>query len=277
MRVCGVLTAAIHPMPSPASSPPPSTSPDATLSDSEEDETWALELEEELFANDTEDANATADERKAEAQAATTPRSTTKRRKVSMANELPQEVLVQICSFTPVGRVSKAWSLAMSTIARRKFLARLTDNLTPFTSNATCVAQEIESALFTAYGQMYNLPKSYGQKARQLLFNLKDARNSALRERLFSGELPAAALVRMSASNMANPQLVRQREQWIKKRTHEVTRDTRAHEGFTQSDMFECRSCGSHRTCYRQWRRKAIVDRVRVIVLCLDCPYRWEL
>jgi DNA-directed RNA polymerase subunit M/transcription elongation factor TFIIS len=81
----------------------------------------------------------------------------------------------------------------------------------------------------------------------------------------------------MSASDMANPQLVQQRQQWIKKRTHEVMRDTRVLDGFTQTDLFECRSCGSHRTCYRQWRRKAIVDRTRVIVICRDCPSRWEL
>lgn len=110
-----------------------------------------------------------------------------------------------------------------------------------------------------------------------MLFNLKDTRNAALRERLLSGELPAAALVRMSAADMANPQLVRQRKEWIKKRTHEVMRDARELDGFMECDLFECRSCGSARTRYRQYRRKAIVDRTRIIVLCLACPYTWEL
>lgn len=123
----------------------------------------------------------------------------------------------------------------------------------------------------------FALPKAYGQKARQLLFNLKDTRNAALRERLLSGELRANALVRMSAADMANPQLVRQRKEWIKKRTFEVMRDSRELDGFMESDLFECRSCGSSRTRYRQYRRKAIVDRTRIIVLCLLCPYSWEL
>lgn len=122
----------------------------------------------------------------------------------------------------------------------------------------------------------FSLTKAYGQKARQLLFNLRDSRNAALRQRLLSGELPAHSLVRMSATDMANPQLVRQRKEWIKKRTHEVMRDERELEGF-ESDLFECRACGSSRTRYRQWRRKAIVDRTRIIVICLRCPYRWEL
>ncbi|DAZ96426.1 TPA: hypothetical protein N0F65_006472 [Lagenidium giganteum] len=180
-------------------------------------------------------------------------------------------------SFGQVGRVSKAWSLAMSTLARRKFSTRLTDILREETDDALAVAQEVENALFDLHGQPYTLPKAYGQKARQLLFNLKDSRNALLRDRLLSGELTAHALVRMSATDMANPQLVRQRKEWIKKRTHEVMRESQELSGFTESDMFECRSCGSSRTRYRQWRRKAIVDRVRIIIICLRCPYRWEL
>uniref|UniRef100_M4B7M9 Uncharacterized protein n=1 Tax=Hyaloperonospora arabidopsidis (strain Emoy2) TaxID=559515 RepID=M4B7M9_HYAAE len=63
----------------------------------------------------------------------------------------------------------------------------------------------------------------------------------------------------MSCPDMANPQLVHQRKEWIKKRTHEVMRDGREVEGF-ESDLFECRNCGSSRTRYRRWRRKAVVD-----------------
>jgi transcription elongation factor S-II len=122
----------------------------------------------------------------------------------------------------------------------------------------------------------YSLTKAYAHKARTLLFNLKDSRNVDLRNRLLSGELPSHSLVRMSGPDMANPQLVRQRKEWIKKRTHEVMRDGREAEGF-ESDLFECRNCGSSRTRYRQWRRKAVVDRTRIIVICLRCPYRWEL
>lgn len=228
-------------------------------------------------------------------------------RRPSLASELPQEVLVIVMSFGQVGRVCKSWSLAMSTraclscpsqlltanrlvdshtcasrqcnnaVARRKFSTRLGAILLPYTSTAAAVALEVESELFDVHGQSFALPKSYGQKARQLLFNLKDTRNAALRERLLSGELPARALVRMSAADMANPQLVRQRKEWIKKRTHEVMRSARELDGFMESDLFECRSCGSGRTRYRQYRRKAIVDRTRIIVLCLSCPYSWEL
>ncbi|KAJ0411424.1 hypothetical protein ATCC90586_007084 [Pythium insidiosum] len=213
--------------------------PDSSESD---DETWALELEEELFMQDDATSSATSSSGFAapsNESASCVPSRTPPVHGIAM--ELPQEVLVNIFGFAQVGRVCKAWSLAMSTLSRRKFSARLTETLSPFTSSAGVVAQDVESALFDAYGHRFATPKAYGQRARQLLFNLKDARNSALRERLFTGELTASALVRMSATDMANPQLVQQRRQWIKKRTHEVMRDAGTPDGFTPTSLFECR------------------------------------
>ncbi|CAH0515686.1 unnamed protein product [Peronospora belbahrii] len=178
--------------------------------------------------------------------------------------------------FGQVGRVCKSWSLASVTVARRRFSSRLADILRPLDANAVVVALDVETELFAAYGQRYSLTKAYAHKARTLLFNLKDSRNIDLRNRIVSGKLPSQSLVRMSGPDMANPQLVRQRKEWIKKRTHEVMRNGREVDGF-ESDLFECRNCGSLRTRYRQWRRKAVVDRTRIIVICLRCPYQWEL
>ena len=79
---------------------------------------------------------------------------------------------------------------------------------------------------------------------------MKDVRNVDLHNRLVSGELPTQSLVRMSGHDMANPQLVRQWKEWIKKRTHEVMRNGREVEDFI-FDLFECRNCGSSRTRYR--------------------------
>ncbi|CAI5741046.1 unnamed protein product [Hyaloperonospora brassicae] len=194
----------------------------------------------------------------------------------SAAATLPHEVLALILSFGQVGRVCKSWSLASIAVARRRFSSRLTDILRPLDSKAVILALDVEEELYAAYGQSHSLTKAYAHKARTLLFNLKDARNVDLRNRLVSGDLPTHNLVRMSGPDMANPQLVRQRKEWIKKRTHEVMRDGREVEGF-ESDLFECRNCGSSRTRYRQWRRKAVVDRTRIIIICLRCPYRWEL
>ncbi|KAG2767461.1 hypothetical protein JG687_00012120 [Phytophthora cactorum] len=240
----------------------------------EEDDAWALELEEELDLAGTTSAVGTVHESKVELEEKQAPGSEQKKKekaalaRPSVAATLPQEVLALIISFGQVGRVCKSWSLASIAVARCRFSSRLTDILRPLDSNALAVALDVEAELYAAYGQSYSLTKAYAHKARALLFNLKDSRNVDLRNRLLSGELPSHSLVRMSGPDMANPQLARQRKEWIRKRTHEVMRDGREAEGF-ESDLFECRNCGSSRTRYRQWRRKAVVDRTRIIVICL--------
>ncbi|CAI5701281.1 unnamed protein product [Peronospora effusa] len=197
----------------------------------------------------------------------------------SLAGTLPQEVLALIISFGQVGRVCKSWSLASITVARRRFSSRLADILRPLDSNAVMVALDVETELYAAYGQSYSLTKAYAHKARTLLFNLKDSRNVDLRNRLVSGELSSQNLVRMSGPDMANPQLVRQRKEWIKKRTYEVMRDGREVEGF-ESDLFECRNCGSSQTRYRQWRRKAntysMVSSPEWLDIIMSCPEHKE-
>ncbi|KAH7463766.1 hypothetical protein PRIC1_006532 [Phytophthora ramorum] len=249
----------------------------------EEENAWALELEEELDlagARSPVDAvhpsESELEEKPAAAGGREQVKTATPAVRPSVAASLPQEVLALIISFGQVGRVCKAWSLASIAVARRRFSSRLADILRPLDMNSVVVALDVEAELYAAYGQSYSLTKAYAHKARTLLFNLKDSRNVALCNRLLSGELPSHSLVRMSGPDMANPQLVRQRKEWIKKRTHEVMRDGREVDGF-ESDLFECRNCGSSRTRYRQWRRKAVVDRTRIIVICLRCPYRWEL
>ncbi|KAF1778808.1 S-adenosyl-L-methionine-dependent methyltransferase [Phytophthora cactorum] len=216
----------------------------------EEDDAWALELEEELDLAGTTSAVGTVHESKVELEEKQAPGSEQKMKekaalaRPSVATTLPQEV----------------W-LLLSVSAKSD---ALTDILRPLDSNALAVALDVEAELYAAYGQSYSLTKAYAHKARALLFNLKDSRNVDLRNRLLSGELPSHSLVRMSGPDMANPQLARQRKEWIRKRTHEVMRDGREAEGF-ESDLFECRNCGSSRTRYRQWRRKAVVDRTRII------------
>ncbi|KAG1690060.1 hypothetical protein DVH05_028398 [Phytophthora capsici] len=237
----------------------------------EEDDAWVLELEEELDLEGTK-SFLEIEEKPAASSVCTKEEDV----RPSVAATLPQEVLALIISFGQVGRVCKSWSLASIAVARRRFSSKLTDILRPLDPNAIAVALDVEAELYAAYGQSYSLTKAYAHKARTLLFNLNDSRNVDLRNRLLCGELPSHSLVRMSGPDMANPQLARQRKEWIKKRTHEVMRDGREAEGF-ESDLFECRNCGSSRTRYRQWRRKAVVDRTRIIVICLRCPYRWEL
>ena len=65
------------------------------------------------------------------------------------------------------------------------------------------LATDIEAELFNLYGSK----KTYYQKARSLLFNLKDKSNPELRARVFSGEISPADLCRMSGEQLASKEL----------------------------------------------------------------------
>ncbi|KAL3682967.1 hypothetical protein R1sor_000989 [Riccia sorocarpa] len=68
----------------------------------------------------------------------------------------------------------------------------------------TRVAWDIEENLFLAMG---GVNKKYKEKARSLLFNLKDKSNPELRARVFSGEIAPQVLARMTGEQLASKEL----------------------------------------------------------------------
>ncbi|KAL2628587.1 hypothetical protein R1flu_013273 [Riccia fluitans] len=66
------------------------------------------------------------------------------------------------------------------------------------------VAWDIEANLFLAMG---GVNKKYKEKARSLLFNLKDKSNPELRARVFGGEIAPQILVRMTGEQLASKEL----------------------------------------------------------------------
>ncbi|KAF0687553.1 Aste57867_20672 [Aphanomyces stellatus] len=174
-----------------------------------DDEDWVDELEQEL-----------------ELEVKKKPRLST------LSADFPHEVLLTIFSFVSVGRVCKAWSYASTEAARTKLQGTLEQLFQQFSADDAAsifLAKSVEGELHDYHNRWdYSISRGYKEKARMLLFNLRDAKNDILRERLFSGELAPFSLVRMKSRDMANPQLVEQRKEWIRSRTAEVTRDLRA-------------------------------------------------
>ena len=66
-------------------------------------------------------------------------------------------------------------------------------------------AAEVESALFAAHSHIVS--DTYKERARVLLFNLRDALNAPLRASVLDGRLPARVFVAMSPDELANPKL----------------------------------------------------------------------
>lgn len=90
------------------------------------------------------------------------------------------------------------------------------------------------------------------------------------------GNISSFDLVRMKENELAHPELTRKRKNWTQQRIQEITLRDEIDAGAVETNLFTC-VCGSNRTQYRQWRRKAIVDRTRIIVICMECPRRWDL
>lgn len=70
--------------------------------------------------------------------------------------------------------------------------------------NANSLATKIEAELFKLFG---GVNKKYKEKARSLLFNLKDRSNPELRERVLSGDIAPDRLCSMTAEELASKEL----------------------------------------------------------------------
>jgi len=75
---------------------------------------------------------------------------------------------------------------------------------------AQALAQRIETALFEMFHCVTNQP--YRDKARDLVFNVKDKSNADLNRSLFLGVLSPESLVAMSPQEMASEALKRKRK-----------------------------------------------------------------
>jgi hypothetical protein len=73
------------------------------------------------------------------------------------------------------------------------------------------LARQIESEVFSLCGSQ--ISDDYKAKCRSLLFNLRDAKNPLLRLRVLRGELPPEQLCRLSAEELASPELAELRKQ----------------------------------------------------------------
>lgn len=185
-------------------------------------------------------------------------------------------VLLLVLQFlTPIdliraGIVDTRWR-ASSLLERRLRQRRL------FCNSLQCspeLAAEIERAVFALCGG--TMGRAYRSKLRQLLSNLRPGKNDELRARVLGEEVTPERLVRMSVNELARSDVRMQREAWGEQSRAAVTRrDCHAGDA-TVTDMFQCERCGCTRTKYALWRRSPVVDRVRLLVTCLQCKYLWE-
>jgi Transcription factor S-II (TFIIS), central domain/SPOC domain/PhD finger domain len=92
-----------------------------------------------------------------------------------------------------------------------KIFANIFRSMDP--ERAESLGLEIEHALYTAYATSEpSFGAEYKNRFRSISFNLKDSKNSSLRERVLSGTLTPDQLVRLSNEDLANQELKAQAE-----------------------------------------------------------------
>jgi hypothetical protein len=115
------------------------------------------------------------------------------------------------------------------------------------------------------------------RKFRQILFNVKDAKNPEIRGGLLSGALDPQALLHMSGRDMASAARKEQRSEWRQRQKQKCIRqDWR--DAMPKSDLHRCESCGGNETRVHRVRAagRMAVDRVRTYATCVHCNARWE-
>eukprot|EP01125_Pyxidicula_operculata_P014665 TRINITY_DN4907_c0_g1_i1.p1 TRINITY_DN4907_c0_g1~~TRINITY_DN4907_c0_g1_i1.p1 ORF type:complete len:317 (+),score=60.73 TRINITY_DN4907_c0_g1_i1:518-1468(+) len=134
---------------------------------------------------------------------------------------------------------------------------------------STKVAIEIEDQIFKQLG---GVNKNYQAKFRSLFSNLKDELNSGLRNALFTGDLTAENIVKMSYEELANP-----KKQQERKKLLQVTHEARmVGKQEATCDMFTCFKCKKNQTTYFQLQTRSADEPMTTFVTCVNCGNHWR-
>eukprot|EP01001_Neometanema_parovale_P007991 NODE_4272_length_1089_cov_18.699793_g4073_i0.p1 GENE.NODE_4272_length_1089_cov_18.699793_g4073_i0~~NODE_4272_length_1089_cov_18.699793_g4073_i0.p1 ORF type:complete len:289 (+),score=56.85 NODE_4272_length_1089_cov_18.699793_g4073_i0:104-970(+) len=134
------------------------------------------------------------------------------------------------------------------------------------------VAAEIEHVLFEQNSSSTK-NDAYKNAFRKLEFNLKDAKNSALRSNILTGSITALQLVKMTPQQLANPSLKAEHARADALKTAEKLREEpRA----STTDVFQCGKCKGRRCAYTQVQIRRADEPMTTFVNCMICGNRWR-
>lgn len=132
------------------------------------------------------------------------------------------------------------------------------------------VANAIENAMFEMYGSTDN---NYRTKYRDLSFNLKDAKNGKLRERVLNRDIVLKSLLTMSNQELANEELKQTRRKVQAKMTRDAQPSNRP---AASTDQFKCGKCKQRKCTYFQMQTRSADEPLTTFVTCVNCNNRWK-
>jgi len=132
------------------------------------------------------------------------------------------------------------------------------------------MATELEEAI---YKEFKSTNPKYKNQVRSRVFNLKDKKNSGLRESLLLGSITPERLAKMSSAEMASDEVKKERERFIKEG---IDDSALAVAQGTKSTLIKCGGCGKSNTTYHQAQTRSADEPMTTFVLCNECGKRWK-
>jgi len=132
------------------------------------------------------------------------------------------------------------------------------------------VAQEIEQELLKIYG---SVNAQYKVKFRSLFNNLKNVKNTQLRERVLSGELDVPTLCVLTPKQLASKEK-QQRDRELEE--YCLREAIRGGEEEQTTDMFTCGKCKESKCSYTQLQTRSADEPMTTFVKCTNCGHRWK-
>ncbi|MFH4977194.1 hypothetical protein AB6A40_003903 [Gnathostoma spinigerum] len=132
------------------------------------------------------------------------------------------------------------------------------------------LARRIEDKLFEVHR---GTGDKYKAALRSRVFNLRDKKNTALRENVLLGVVTPEKFAVMTSEEMASDEIRKQRDAFTKEAILEHQMSVQ--EG-TPSDMFKCGKCGKKNCTYTQVQTRSADEPMTTFVFCRECGNRWK-
>ncbi|CEM39476.1 unnamed protein product [Vitrella brassicaformis CCMP3155] len=189
--------------------------------------------------------------------------------------KLPGEVVESLVVFVSdteaclLSRTAKAlWRVCLNEMRRRyveRLAARL--NVDADVAGKMHTAKAIEKEIFaTSRG-----PKEYRQKLRQVSAGLRQ--NLELCSSILQGAISPSELCSMRSEDMANRHVSQRRRS---DRAEGLERSIRRPSTQNVTRMYMCDRCHKSEAHMTYWRRKNVVDRTTLKLVCIHCRHMWE-
>uniref|UniRef100_H2ZJG1 Transcription elongation factor n=1 Tax=Ciona savignyi TaxID=51511 RepID=H2ZJG1_CIOSA len=143
-------------------------------------------------------------------------------------------------------------------------------DLTLIGAHCAFLAAAVEDAI---YAEFKDTGVKYKNRIRSRFSNLKDTRNSLLRQNVLNGILKPEQIAKMTAEEMASDEMKKRREEYEEQniKDHQMS----VNEG-TKTDMFVCGRCKGRACTYNQLQTRSADEPMTTFVFCTECGNRWK-